>query len=237
MKREIIYLILAVSFLSSCQKILFKGEEETRLIVFAEFHAVKISGIYNIILIQDSTNKLVIKGKNDINTINAVVSRDTLVITNSNKLSYNIEKSTLELHFSDINYIVTYSPVSISNQDTIRTEKLEYGALGEIAEVSLAVNCNSLQVVTSANTLGYLTFYGKANTATFWARYGCSFFAGNLTCGKAEIINYSIGDIYVYASDELKAFIRGKGNIYYYGNPKIDLVEKKGSGNLIRVYN
>jgi hypothetical protein len=235
MKSLLIYLVLASFFIISCQKIFFNEDESTRELFFEDFHAVKISGIYNIVLIQDSTNRLVITGKNDINSIDAVINDDTLIIYDHKKMSFNPSKNTLALHYSNLEYMVSYDPVNVSNDDTIKADQFLYYAIGEIAEVRLVVDCNYFIVVNSANTLGYFHFNGKANNCTFFNSYGCSIFADSLSCKNAKIINESVGDVYINASENIKAFIRGPGNIYYHGTPVIEIAEKRGDGNIIRL--
>lgn len=236
MKRILIYLVLVTFITASCQKILFNEEESTRVIRLEDFHAVKFSGIYNIVLIQDSTNRLVITGKKDINSIDAIIKNDTLIIDDHKKMSFNPNKNTLALHFKNLEYIVTYDPVNVSNTDTLKADNLLYEAIGEIAEVRLTVDCNYFSVVNSANTLGYIYLNGIANYCSFFNRYGSSIFADRLLCRYADITNESIGDVHINASETIKAYIWGPGNIYYYGLPVIEIAEKRGDGRLIRVY-
>jgi hypothetical protein len=237
MKKSFIYIILTSLVIISCQKILFNEESKTREIFLKDFHAVKISGIYNIVLIQDSTNRLVITGKNNINTIEAQVNNDTLIIINNKKLSFNTEKNTLSIHFSNLENMVTYNPVNVSNRGTIKANHFRYGAIGEIAEVRLKINCNYLFVVNSANTLGYFNFTGTADSCMLFNRYGSSIFADSLVCKNAEIYNESVGDVYINASAKIRAYIWGPGNIYYYGTPVIKIAEKRGTGNIIKAVN
>jgi hypothetical protein len=235
MKSFLIYLALASFLIISCQKIFFNGDESTREISLENFHAVKISGIYNIVLIQDSSNRLVITGKNDIYSIDALINDDTLTIDDHKKISFNPNKNSLVLHFSRLEYILTNDPVNVSNTDTIKADRLIYLALGEIAEVRLVVDCNYFFVVNDDNTLGYFHFSGKAGSCMLWNRYGSCMYADSLLCKDAEIINESIGDVNVNASDNIKAYIWGPGNIYYYGTPVIEIVEKRGNGKIIRL--
>lgn len=236
MKRIVIYLVWVPFLTASCQKILFNEEESTREIRFENFHAVKFSGIYNIILIQDSTNRLVITGKKDVNSIDAIVKNDTLIIDDHKKISFNPNKNTLALHFKNLQFMVTYDPVNVSNTDTLKADYFLYEAIGEIAEVRLTVACNYFSVVNSANTLGYFYFNGITNSSTFFNRYGSVIFADRLLCRNAEIINESIGDVHINASETIKAYILGPGNICYYGAPLIEISEKRGDGRLIRLY-
>jgi len=235
MKRFLICLVLVSFFILSCKEIFFNEGERTRELFLGDFHAVRFSGIYNLVLIQDSANRLVITGSNNINSIDAVIMDDTLIIDDHKKMSLNPEKNRLTLHFSNLNHMVTYDPVNVSNIDTIKTDNLVYNAIGEISEVRLVVDCNYFAIVNSANTLGYFYLSGKTNICAIFNRYGCSIFADSLYCNDVEIINESVGDVYVNASDNIKAYIWGPGNIYYHGNPVIEVAEKRGNGKIIRL--
>lgn len=232
MKRILTFIILMISFVS-CQKILFNDDEGTRVIRLNDFHAADISGIYDIVLIQDSTNKLVISGKKDINSITAIIKNDTLIIDDHKKMTVNPDKNTLTIHFTNIEHLVTNDPVYISNTDTIRADKFIYAGIGEIAEARLVVDCNYFLIVNSANTLGYSYISGYANSSVLFNRYGSSIFAENLKCRDVEVINGSVGDIYLSASDNIAAYILGPGNVYYRGKPVIKIYEQKGTGKII----
>jgi hypothetical protein len=217
----------------SCQKIFFNDDEGIRVIDLGDFNAADISGIYDIVLIQDSTNKLVITGKKDINSITVIIKNDTLIIDDHKLMPVNPDKNTLTLHFTDIEHLVTNDPVNISNTDTIRTVKFIYEGIGEIAEARLVVDCDYFLIVNSANTLGYSYISGYATSAVFFNRYGSSMFAEDLKCRDVEAINGSVGDIYFNVSDNLTASIKGPGNIYYHGKPVIRITEQTGTGKII----
>jgi Putative auto-transporter adhesin, head GIN domain len=235
MKSFIIYLVLASFLIISCQKIFFNEEENTKELFLKDFHAVKISGIYNLILTQDSTNRLVITGKNDIYSIDAIIRDDTLIIDDHKKLSLNPNKNTLALHFSNLEYILSNDPIKVSNTDTIKADQFMLVAVGEIAEVRLVLRCNHFDVVNNSNTLGYFHFTGRAESCWFWNRYGSCMYADSLFCKEAVIYNESIGDVNVNASDNIEAFIWGPGNIYYYGTPVINIAEKRGKGKILHL--
>jgi hypothetical protein len=235
MKKILIILLLSSFFILSCKKIFFTENTDTRNIFLNNFHAVKVYGICNLVLIQDSANSLNITGNNDIFSIDAYIKDDTLVIDDNKKMSINPNKNKFELHFSNLKFLVTYDPVNVTCKDTLKSEQFVYHAIGEISEVRLTVDCSYFLIASSANTLGYFYLSGKADGCMLFNRYGCSMFADSLICRNAEIINESVGDVYVNASENIKAYIWGPGNIYYHGTPEINIVEKKGDGRLIRL--
>jgi len=235
MKSFFIYLIITIILIVSCQKILFNEDESTREIKLEDFHAVRIKGIYKFVLIQDSTNRLIITGKNDINSIDALINNDTLIINDHKNLSFNPNKNTLTLHFSNLKFIDSSDPIELSNTDTIQADQFSLVAGGEIEEIRLVFKCKNFFAVNNSNTLGYLHFSGKAETCWIWNRYGSVIYADSLNCRDAAIYNESVGDVNINALDNLDAYIRGPGNIGYYGNPVITIREKKGTGKIIRL--
>jgi hypothetical protein len=235
MKSYLFFIVLASFWAISCQELLFNDDEITREIMLKDFHYLEVNGIFNIVLIQDSTNRLVIKGGNNISTIDALIKRDSLIIDDHKKLSLNHAKNTLTLHFTDLDYIKFNDPVNVSNQDTLKTEVLTVVAVGGIAEVRMVIDCNIFELINHANTLGYFNFIGHANNCSISNRYGSAVFADSLFCKNADINNESIGAVSVSASDNIEATIRGSGNIYYHGTPVIKINELTGKGRVIRL--
>ena len=235
MKNFIIYLVFASASLVSCHELLFNGDDETRDIALGNFHAVQFSGIYNIVLIQDSTDRLVINGKNDIFSINCTIRDDTLTIDDHKKRYFNPNRNTLYFHFRDVKFIACNDPVNLSNRDTVKADTLVLYAIGEIAEVRMVIKCNYFGVVNDANTLGYLHFKGTTDGCWIWDRYGSSMYADSLQCRYASVYNQSVGDISINASDNLDVYFKGPGNIYYRGDPVINIREQRGTGKLIRM--
>lgn len=235
MKSTLKYIVLAAFLTISCQKLFFNHDEGTREISLNDFHAANISGIYNFILIQDSTNRLVITGKKDINSISAIIKDDTLIIDDHKKLSFDPEKNTLALHFSNLGQVIFSGPVNVTNIDTIRADNFTFEATGEIAEVRLVIKCNHLVALNNSNTLGYLHFIGKAESCWIWDRYGSCMYADSLLCKSAVVYNESVGDVNVNASQYIEAFIRSSGNIGYHGNPVIKIFENRGGGRIIHL--
>jgi len=233
MKSYFKFLIILTFLAYSCQKILFNEEEGTREILLENFHAIKFSGIYDVVLEQDSINKLVITGGNDIHSIEAVIEGDTLVIDDHKKRSLNPARNLLVLHFSYLEYMHFSDPVNLSNTDTLKSDRLVLIAEGEIAEVRLVLDCNYFTALNNSNTLGYFHFTGKAGSCWLWNRYGSCMYANSLMCNDAVVYNESIGDVYINASENLQAFIKSSGNIFYYGSPVIKISEKRGAGNII----
>jgi len=232
-RRAIFFIGLTSLFFISCHSILFNEDEGKREIFLPNFKSIQIQGIFNIVLIQDSANSIIITGKNNIRSVNASVKDDLLVISDDGKINFNPAKNTLSIHFTSLDSLVTCDAVNVSCEGTLRIKNFSFNVLGEIAEVRLALNCNFPQLVNSGNTLGNFYLSGKAEDCYFFNRYGSRIFADSLICSNATIINESVGNVRVNASDHLTAYIKGPGNIFYYGKPFIEIAEKIGDGKMI----
>ncbi|NJK85326.1 MAG: hypothetical protein HC906_04520 [Bacteroidales bacterium] len=198
-----------------------------------EYSLADISGIYNLHLIQDTVNKVVISGSNHVNDFKCDQRNDSIFINSGKKINFNTAKNNLTLHFSSLTKLVTNDPVTLSNRDTLKFDHFTLWNIGEIAEVNLTFVCNFFYFANSANTLGHFYFKGSAGFASFFNRYGSSVFADSLYCKSAEIYNESVGDFYIRSEGEVKIYIWGPGNIYISEGSIPNVVESKGDGKII----
>lgn len=213
------------------------GEIIRKEVSLNEYRYISIYGIYNLILKQDTAHKLTMEGPADvIDDIKVQVIDDTLVIRDIHKDLFRIEeKPVLCLQFADLACLCTYNPAKVTNEDTLKLDRFYYYPIGEIGEASLTVECNFFGLDNSANTLGRFHIRGRTHTAKFFNRYGSSIYADSLVSQIVQVFNESAGDVYVNAGELLEIYIWGPGNIYYSGNPVIEIVEKKDSGQVSKI--
>ena len=233
-------IIIPLCFFSGCESLFDSGsEEKTREISLDDFNTARIYTMCNLILVQDTVNYLVLSGEEkNINSVETSIEKDTLIIKDKSKfrLFNKTGRPTIYMHFKKIRSLWVHEPADISNLDTIRLDVFSVFPIGEIGEVDLTVDCEIFVMHCSANTLGYLHVKGKAGLCQFFNRYGCTFFADSLHAKNAEIINESIGDVFINASEKLSVYLWGNGNIYYYGSPEIEIKEKRGAGEVISIH-
>jgi hypothetical protein len=214
-----------------------EGEIIRKELSLDEYRYISIYGIYHLILKQDTIHRLTMEGTADvIADIEAQVISDTLVIRDAHKDLFRIEeKPTLYLQFSDLACLCTHNPAKVTNEDTLKLDHFYYYSIGEIGEASLTVECNYFGLDNSANTLGRFHIRGRTHIAKFFNRYGSSIYADSLVSQIVQVFNESIGDVYVNAAELLEIYIWGPGNIYYLGNPVIEIVENKNSGQVLKM--
>ncbi len=242
--RIITFIIIVFLVVCSCERessncLFNSGNVVRQEILLEEFHSIAVMDIFNVILIQDSLHKVIMEGgENILPHVETIVKNDTLIARHFIRCNWfrNYEKINLYIYFNRLNYIVTYSPVNIISQDTVSCNNLEYFALGEIGEADIILNCGYLRFDDSYSTLGQFKFKGKSDKSRFYVNYGSSLFADSLISKEADIFFKTIGDIRIHVTDHLRVWIWGPGNVYYSGNPaEVEIVEKKSTGNLIKV--
>ena len=50
-----------------------------------------------------------------------------------------------------------------------------------------------------------------------------------------QVINESIGDVYIQVENKLRVYIWGSGSIYYTGDPEVQVIEDRGTGNVVKL--
>jgi hypothetical protein len=79
------------------------------------------------------------------------------------------------------------------------------------------INAKNLNVDIGSS--GDLKVTGEVNKQFIRMKGSGSFYAHRLKSKNLDIVNYDVGNAYVYATNKAKIKIRGCGDIYLYGNP------------------
>ncbi len=241
---KLILVIIILCLFYSCEKessncFFANGSIEKKEIVLDDFTSIEVYDIFNMILIQDTVNRIVLEGgENLLQHVEIRIKDDTLKISHSIRCIWlrEYEKINIYVYFSRLDRIVADAPVRIISSDTLTCSNLEYFALGEIGEADMILNCNYFRFDGSYSTLGQFRFKGKSDKSRFYVNYGSSVFADSLISGQADVYFKTIGDIHVHVTEHLRVWIWGPGNVYYSGNPgKVEIMEKRSTGRLIKV--
>ncbi|MCX6316043.1 MAG: DUF2807 domain-containing protein [Bacteroidetes bacterium] len=217
MKRLLIFLILAGQLVfSSCSKEVIRGSGSmgNRTLSLPAFTAVDLhSGIKAVITYSNSQEV-------------TATGYDNLL----NLLDFKVENGVLQVNFN-----TNYN--SIRNVNVIANIKMPV--------LSAASIHGSKDIELNGFTNGHILdarIHGSGNIYANNSRYDSvileihgsgNIVAQGLLAQKATVNNHGSGDAGVTVAERLKAGIFGSGNIYYWGNPAVD-VSRNGSGNLIR---
>jgi hypothetical protein len=240
-----LYLVIPVLLIiCSCEEkqtdcFISTGDNDKQEILTDEFKAIRVSDIFNLVLVQDTVHKVVMEGgENLLPHVKAGVRNDTLVLESSLRCIWlrDYEKITLTVHFKELEHIVTLAPVNVISYDTIRCDNLEYYAIGEIGEADIILSCAFFRFDDSYTTLGLFKFRGKTGKSRFYVNYGSSVDAAELVSLESDIYQKTTGDIYVNVTEHLRIWIWGPGNVFYSGDPElVEIMEEWSSGKIIGV--
>lgn len=238
---NVLTLIILMLFSFSCKKEnrgdCFKSSgnivEEIRL--FYNIDSVEIDKYVDIILIQDTIDKAIVKsGKNLIPLIKTNQIGNKLYISNNNTCdwvrSYKIPYE-IYLHVKSLKGIRANGTGKIYSQNQLIGDYIHISNTS-MSEINL--NLNYKDIIIYVFGFGNLTLTGKASMIDAFLGGSCNINFKNIPCSFGFISTSSTGDTYINASKEIAANIRGRGNVYYTGNPKIIYLNYTDKGRLIK---
>ncbi|MDH4471884.1 MAG: DUF2807 domain-containing protein [Fluviicola sp.] len=236
---------LVVAGFSACKKPedrkCFKstGEDTTLEIPLSDFDRLKLHPHVAYVLIQDSTDKVVIKGgKNVVKLVECKVTDKLLEVTNKNKCAFlrNAKRELLvEIHFTSIINVHYEGSEYLKSEGTLNIDYFTLMVRDGAGPVDLTLNSKVIDADIS-HGWGDYTFHGTTEQARISARSN----------GYCDVYDLTITDSVYVASDTpghvklradgipLHGYIKSSGNIYYKGNPSVVNIVRSGSGELIK---
>lgn len=246
--KKIAYVFALTSLLiqlTSCKKAenrtCFKstGKDKTITISLPYFNKLWLNPHLEYVLIQDSTDQLVIQGgENLVNLVEwKIDSDDVLTITNGNKCNFLRKlnkKIRVEIHFTNVYNLHFEGTEPLTNIDTLDMPYFVMLIRDGAGSVNLKLKSIFLQADIS-HGWGDYTLAGSTKTAHIAARSNgyCDVTALNVT-DSMYVSSETSGTIKVRANGiPLAGEIRAFGDIWYYGTPSSISVAELSEGRLI----
>jgi len=237
---------LLIGLISSCKKpedrLCSKpvGVEDTLEIPLNDFDQLFMHDRLIFVLVQDSTNKLVITGgKNLIGHVRATIDNGQLEIENMNKCNFlrsYKKKIKVEVHFTSLINLRFEGSEPLTNQGKMKFDWLTF--LLKDGAGSVHLNFDAQEVyATISEGWGDFTFSGNVNYANLNIRSNgyCDIYGLNIA-DSITVVSNTQGDIKVNANAvKFKAQTLADGNIYYKGTPSQILFDQQSNGQLIHV--
>jgi hypothetical protein len=238
--------LLLILFTTSCKKAenrsCFKsvGKETEKVLEVGQFDKLFLREHIEYELIQDSTDKLVIRGgENLVNFVEWNISDDkVLEIKNKNKCNFlrNLKKKVkVEIHFTNIFNIHFEGSEPMTNRDTLSMPFFTLMIRDGAGSVNLTLKSITIDADIS-HGWGDYTFSGKTNFAKIGARSNGYCDVQNLIIKDSVYTNSeSSGNILLNADGiPLRAELKSNGNIIYTGEPSSINVKQYGKGELLK---
>ncbi|WP_343636573.1 DUF2807 domain-containing protein [Fluviicola sp.] len=243
MRNNWIVLIVTSLLVFSCKKpenrTCFKllGSETTKEIQLASFNQLDLREHVEYVLIQDSLDKVVLKGgKNLLNLIEVKSEGGILTIENKNRCGFlrNAKKVVVaEIHFTHLINIRFIGTEPLTNVGTINTDYFTFYSRDGAGDVILDIN--AIQIDAEANH-GWcnFTFTGTAQKARICAKSNSYCDVSGLTVSDSiYVASETVGDIKINADNlVIHGYITESGNILYKGTPLGQDVLINGTGTV-----
>jgi len=242
MKHKILF-IFSLLILIACKKDVCdcfesQGKVEQYQISLSYISRIEIFNQFDIYIQQDTVNKAIIEcGKNMYELLKLDITDSLLTLKNGNICDF-LRKSDvvpkIYLHLTNLDDIFVWGPSKIHSVDTLKFSHLLVRVYGDIGLIDLKLKCYFLW-------LEYWTATGDAylsGETTFFTTFVNGFahvHAFNFKSQYTNINQGSTGDYQVYVTDNLDVKLEDIGNIYYKGDPIINIIEKNSTGKLIKV--
>lgn len=235
-KRNCLVVALLIG-LFSCEKAAdrscFKstGTETTKVIALPSFELLELYEHMEFVLIQDSTNQLVLKGgENLLNHIHWQVDGGVLKIENKNRCNFLRkldQKVKVEIHFTSLINILYQGTEPMTNQDTLHVPYFTLLLRDGAGSVRLCLRSEIVQADIS-HGWGDYTLSGNANYASIAVRSNGYCDTYDLKVRDSIFVSHaSPGKVKVSADQiPLRANILGDGDIYYKGVPSSITISK-----------
>jgi hypothetical protein len=238
----LILITLAYSCKKPDQRACFKksGELAIKVHEFGAFNQLHLKEHLSYKLIQDSTNKVLVRGGN--NLLNFVEVRGELgllTIENKNRCNYlrSFEIPEVEIHYTKLINILFEGTERLYNEDTLITDYLTLTLRDGAGHMELNVQAIDVNAINT-HGWGRLTLKGETQTLRGNLMGDGKFDFSQVTVSnQVKLITSSSIDQRVNAAGiPLNVELNGIGNVYYYGLPSLINNVQYGSGKLINVH-
>jgi hypothetical protein len=207
--------------------------EERRV---GDFDSIAVYNFVNIILTQDSVNKVVVEaGQNIISGITTDVSDHLLTIDNTLKCNWLRSYSkpiNVYISVKSLQKIYYLGSGNITSTNTLTSSLLKLDIWGGCGSINLGMNVPQGIFALQLGTTD-ITLHGNCSYCSIYQGDYGTFQCKDLRTGECRIISKGSNDCYINVSHFLFATINAIGNIYYTGQPDSLEVQITGSGQLI----
>lgn len=221
--------------MSSCQK---KMEPGVINVALEEFDTLTLNSVFNVELIQGTTNSISIEGAEKIiEKVDFNIENNTLTLLNNFKGNWIYPKKnkiTVKLTVNNLSRINANETCNIRTLNTLTGNEIGLVMTSKLNEATFAVDCNSFYFWNNFPCGGKINLSGTTNELKLWNVALMSVDAKNLVSNVVSIENSSKGDCRINCIQKLTYSIKGEGNIYLSGDPtELLKIEETSTGKLI----
>lgn len=190
---------------------------------------VNIYDIFDVCLVQDSVFSVkIVTNKTLLENISIEMNDTALEIKDLNKCYFirnkNI-KHKLYIYTPNLKELMIFGVVNLYTPDTINFNRFLIRFYSEVSFCDINVNCSEHFFFELWRVTGNFKISGKSTYFNILNHGQAYIDASNYKTEYFYIEQRSTGDVKISVSQLLSANIFDIGNVYYYGNPKLEVTE------------
>jgi len=230
--KKIIYLLIIISFLYSCNCEKGSGKLQTKEYELQEFNEIIFKNTGTVKLSYSATPSLSIETDDNLFEFIDIENEKNKLEFSLNSCISNYTELNINLSLPTFKYLKIDGAVEVNCLDTFEIEELKIVADGA-GELRLLLNVIDLE--TEISGAGNVELFGSTANHDVNIDGAGSLNAYQLKSNATEIEVEGAGSAFVSVNNKLKARVSGSGDINYKGNPqKID-TDATGAGKINRV--
>lgn len=232
--RFLIALLIPVLF-AGCETkcIEDSGVAANRIDSLKNFDEIKINGAIKVILVQDSSYKVLIEADSNILAyVRAEVSNSELIIELDHEEYCGTDTILVRAGIGELKTLNLDGAVKVSGEGRIFADDLKL-LLSGASDVSLELSAS--KVSTNVDGVGKIAFTGQAGVHELKIKGTAKVEAFDFIVGVYDIQTEGIGKANINVLNELNVNTSGSSEIYYRGNPKKVDEKKSGATKLEKV--
>jgi hypothetical protein len=203
---------------------------------FSGIDSVEIEKYVDVIFIQDTVEKVIVKtGQNLLPLLKTFQIDKKLYIQNHNTCDWVRSYKTpyeVYIHVKNLKGINANGTGKIYSENKLSGDYLR---ISNTAMSDINLDLNYKDVIVYVFGFGNLNLKGSAGMIDAFLGGSCNVDFKEIPCAFGYISTSSTGDTYINPFKELGVNIRGRGNVFYTGNPQIVRENYTDKGRLIKI--
>lgn len=214
------------------------GDDKTETRFVTPFTSIRVSGNVVVELIPDTVQLIeVTGGENFIDQIKTEVSGSRLEIDDN--IGCNFVRSydreyKVKVHFTELRHIEHYAAKDLTCSDTIQSQILDIDKWAGGGNLNLITKTDEVFIRIHAGS-GDVNVAGKSHYQYVFQRGFGFMFLSRLLSDEVYADKGGSGDCYLHANNSLRIDFNSKGNLFYSGEPEVNITKSIDEGSIIHV--
>ena len=217
MLKSILFISIPLLFLSCTETIKGDGNLTSEERTVESFTDVKVSGMFDVVLVQGEPSVLIETDQNLLEHISTEVREEVLTVSSGDKY-FNTDQLVITVFYRSLEEVKISGACELVTNGSINSDELLVDISGA-AEADLTLNVTKFRMELSGG--GEIELHGLAEDVEIDISGAAEVHAFNLESKTAEISVSGAGDVEINASEKLEVDISGAGEVDYKGDPEI----------------